>query len=143
MLMLKTIAKNLANKYSTRCHPFEQRVLAEGFRGKFKFVIDKCIMCRACSLKCPTQCLRVEPETGLWAQDLMACVHCGICAEVCPTGCIIMTNVYEGPMTEPTYLEFKCKPKMKKMKANATEEEKQEAVVEAILEKQKEKEEEE
>lgn len=140
MLMMKTIFTNLINKYSTRCHPFEERVLAEGFRGRFKFAIDKCIMCSACSLKCPTKCLRVNPDTGLWARDVMACVYCGLCAEVCPTGCITMTNVYRPPITEPTYMEFKCKPKMKKIKANATEQEKEDAIVEAILEKQQEKE---
>lgn len=138
MRMLKTIINNLTHKYSTRRHPFEQRVLADGFRGRFKFAIDKCIMCEACSRKCPTMCLHVEPEEGLWSREVMACVYCGLCAEVCPTGCITMTNVYRPPITEPTYLRFNVEPrKKKKVKKDATDSEKKEAIAEAILEQQK------
>ncbi len=144
MLMAKTIFNNLMHKYATRLHPVQQRVLPEGFRGRFKFAIDKCIMCRACVLKCPTKCIRIEPDTGLWEREVMACIYCGVCADVCPTGCITMTNVYRPPITEPAYLRFQCKPKpVKKPKGKGGAESAlaKDDIEEAIKEKQKEREE--
>ncbi len=111
MFMSKTILGNLIRKYSTRLHPTEQRVLPDAFRGRFKFAIDKCIMCRACVLKCPTGCIRIEPEIGLWEREVMACLYCGVCADVCPTGCITMTNVYRPPITKTEQLRFMCPPR--------------------------------
>ncbi len=144
MFMTKTILSNLLNKYATRLHPYEQRVLPESFRGRFKFLVDKCIMCRACALKCPTKCIRIEPDSGLWERETMACVYCGVCADVCPTGCIIMTNVYRGPLMETTFLRFNCKArpskKAKGASAALTEEDQQAAVEAAIKAKVKEKE---
>jgi Formate hydrogenlyase subunit 6/NADH:ubiquinone oxidoreductase 23 kD subunit (chain I) len=132
MLMVKTIMKNLFGRYATRLHPFEQKVLPEAYRGRFKFAIDKCIMCNACALKCPTLCISINPDTGYWAREVKGCVYCGVCADKCPTGCITMTNVYKPPITELTIQEFHCKPRVKKGKASASE------VQDAILEKQKE-----
>ncbi|MDL2280087.1 4Fe-4S binding protein, partial [Desulfovibrio sp. OttesenSCG-928-G11] len=111
MFMTKTIFGNLLSKYSTRLHPFEQRVLPDGYRGRFKFVIDKCIMCRQCAIKCPTQVIRIEPEKGVWEREVMGCLYCGVCADVCPTGCLTMTNVYRPPITEPAFLKFNVKPR--------------------------------
>lgn len=111
MFMTKTIFANLLSKYSTRLHPFEQRVLPDGYRGRFKFVIDKCIMCRQCAIKCPTQVIRIEPEKGIWEREVMGCLYCGVCADVCPTGCLTMTNVYRPPITEPAFLKFNVKPR--------------------------------
>ncbi|MDL2291184.1 4Fe-4S binding protein [Desulfovibrio sp. OttesenSCG-928-F20] len=111
MFMTKTIIGNLLKKYSTRLHPFEQRVLPDGYRGRFKFVIDKCIMCRQCAIKCPTQVIRIEPEKGIWEREVMGCLYCGVCADVCPTGCLTMTNVYRPPITEPAFLKFNVKPR--------------------------------
>ena len=141
MFMTKTILSNLLNKYSTRLHPAEQRVLPDGFRGRFKFAIDKCIMCRACVLKCPTKCIRIEPDTGLWEREVMACIYCGVCAEVCPTGCITMTNVYRPPITEPAYLSFQCKPKPVKKAKAASAADSKEQIEAAIKKKQKERQE--
>ncbi len=143
MIMGKTILQNLLSKYATRLHPAEQRVLPDGFRGRFKFAIDKCIMCRACVLKCPTKCILIEPETGLWEREVMGCIYCGVCADVCPTGCITMTNVYRPPITEPTQLRFMCTPRPAKKSKTAAlptdEEEKKLEIEKAIKAKQAEK----
>lgn len=116
MFMTKTIFNNLLKKYSTRLHPFEQRVLPEGFRGRFKFAIDKCILCRNCVVKCPTGVIRIDAEEGIWERAVMGCLYCGVCADVCPTGCITMTNVYRPPITEPAFLSFRVTPRPKKAK---------------------------
>lgn len=116
MFMTKTIFANLMSKYATRLHPFEQRILPEGYRGRFKFAIDKCILCRQCAIKCPTQVIDIDAEKGIWHREVMGCLYCGVCADVCPTGCITMTNVYRPPITEPAFLTFHVKPRPAKKK---------------------------
>ncbi|MDL2316339.1 4Fe-4S binding protein [Desulfovibrio sp. OttesenSCG-928-A18] len=135
--MAKTIINNLLHKYSTRLHPVEQRILPDGFRGRFKFVIDKCILCKQCAIKCPTQVIHIDPEVGLWERQVMGCLYCGVCEDVCPTGCITMTNVYRPPITEPAFLRFNVKPRpAKKAKSGAgADVQENGAVLEAIEEK--------
>lgn len=117
MFMTKTIFGNLLKKYSTRLHPVEQRILPDGYRGQLRFASDKCILCRACAIKCPTKIIRIDPEIGLWEQEVMGCLYCGVCADVCPTDCIAMSNVYRPPLTEPAFLRFNVKPRPKKSAA--------------------------
>lgn len=119
MFMTKTIFANLMSKYATRLHPFEQRVLPDGFRGRFKFAIDKCILCRQCAIKCPTKVIDINAEKGIWHREVMGCLYCGVCADVCPTGCITMTNVYRPPITEPAFLTFHVTPRPAKKKTPA------------------------
>ena len=133
MFMTKTIFANLMSKYATRLHPFEQRVLPEGFRGRFKFAIDKCILCRQCAIKCPTKVIDINAEEGIWHREVMGCLYCGVCADVCPTGCITMTNVYRPPITEPAFLTFHVTPRPAKKKAKS--EVPSEKEIQAALEK--------
>jgi ech hydrogenase subunit F len=123
MFMTKTIFSNLLHKYATRLHPVEQRILPDGFRGRFKFAIDKCILCKLCAIKCPTQVITIDPEKGVWHREVMGCLYCGVCEDVCPTGCIRMTNVYRPPITEPAFLTFHVPPRVKKGKGVETKKE--------------------
>lgn len=131
MFMTKTIFGNLLRKYSTRLHPVEQRILPDGFRGRFKFAINKCILCRACVIKCPTKVIRIDPEVGLWEREVMGCLYCGVCADVCPTGCITMTNVYRPPITEPAFLRFNVPPRPSKKSKEMPQEGEIKAAIEA------------
>ena len=119
MWMTKVILGNLLNKYSTKLHPFEKREMPEAYRGQFKLDSELCIMCQACALKCPTKCITIEPELGLWTQDAMACVHCAVCVEVCPTSCLTMTKEYRSPYIKRMTQEFRCPPRIKKNKIAA------------------------
>lgn len=116
MLMSKTIFSNLLNKYATRLHPFEQRPMPKGFRGRLQFSADTCIMCGLCARKCPTHCITINADTGLWEREVKACVFCGVCAECCPTHSITQTNVYRSPITEAITQHYQCKPRQKKAK---------------------------
>lgn len=120
MFMTKTVLSNLMSKYSTRLHPVEQRVLPEMYRGRFEFIPEKCILCKICSIKCPTKVITVDTETGVWTQDVKGCVYCGVCEDVCPTKCLHLTNVYHEPFTETRpMLSFTAPPRPKKVKAEA------------------------
>ena len=116
MYMTKVILGNLLKKYSTRLHPFEERILPDVFLGRLKFVINKCILCRLCEIKCPTKVIQLDLEAGLWEREVMGCLYCGVCADVCPTGCIIMTNIHRPPIMEPAFQRFHVPPKPSKKK---------------------------
>jgi Fe-S-cluster-containing dehydrogenase component len=49
-----------------------------------------CMHCkeRPCAKKCPKNCFRSDPETGLNILDPENCVGCRACASVCPFGAI-------------------------------------------------------
>ena len=136
MYMTKTILGNLLRKYSTRLYPDEQRILPDAFRGRFKFVIDKCILCRICVIKCPTKVIRIDPEVGLWEREVMGCLYCGVCADVCPTGCIIMTNIHRPPILEQAFLRFNVKPKPSKKGKDSILEGEVEAAIEVKVAEQ-------
>jgi len=131
MYMTKTIMSNLLKKYSTRLHPFEQRILPDGFRGRLKFAIKKCILCRLCEIKCPTKIIHIDAEIGLWEREVMGCLYCGVCADVCPTGCITMTNVHRPPIMEPAFQRFNVTPKPSKKKEQPAQEGEIKAALEA------------
>lgn len=119
MLMTKTIFSNLLNKYATRLHPVEQRAQPPGNRGTLGIIADKCISCRMCANKCPTQVITVNPEAGIWEYKVMGCVFCGVCVEVCPTHCLDMSNEYRRPFLEGEVMRCNVKVRPKKVKAAA------------------------
>ena len=120
MFMSKVVLKNLFSKYATRKHPFVRREQPEGARGMFAFDEDDCIQCGMCATKCPTNCITLDPEKGIWKRSIMACLYCGVCADVCPKKCIHLTNKYRGPVTKEEFLVFHTKPKVKKAKPAAS-----------------------
>ena len=119
MFMTPTIISNLFSRYATRLYPFVPRTV-EGSRGGLNIDIDKCVMCKACAVRCPTNCLTVEAEKGLWEREVMACIYCGVCADCCPTDCISMTIPHNPPMTGPEFSKFQGKPRVKKAAKSAS-----------------------
>ena len=92
MFMLNTVLRNLTNKPATRNYPFEPSHTFPNMRGRLFIHVDKCIFCRMCQLRCPSQCIYSNPERAIWSYDPFECVNCGICMEVCPSKCLFMDN---------------------------------------------------
>ena len=97
MFMTKNLLRNLFSKKATRMYPHVQRPDFEGFRGELHNDIEKCIFCKACALKCPSQCIKVDSKEGIWELDVMACVYCSVCVETCPVKCLSMKAPYRKP----------------------------------------------
>jgi len=90
MFMLNTVLRNLANKPATRNYPFEPSRTFPKMRGRLFIHVDKCIFCRMCQMRCPSQCIYSDPKQAIWSYDPFECVNCGICMEVCPANCLFM-----------------------------------------------------
>ena len=97
MFMTKNLLRNLFRKKSTRLYPVVARPDYEGFRGELHNDIEKCIFCKACAMKCPSQCIKVDSKEGVWELDVMACVYCSVCVETCPVKCLSMKAAYRKP----------------------------------------------
>jgi len=65
-----------------------------GFRGKPRFIADKCIGCGACAQVCPTKAISVtddeERRIELW---LGRCILCARCQRSCAEEAIELTDV--------------------------------------------------
>ncbi|MFB0524858.1 MAG: 4Fe-4S dicluster domain-containing protein [Phycisphaerae bacterium] len=79
-------------------YPYEPSPPPEGFRGKLKVDIDKCIGCAGCANVCPSRAIEVTDFGEGWRRiqfHLTRCISCGRCEEVCPEEAVKLTNQFE------------------------------------------------
>lgn len=117
--MTKNVVRNLFTKSATRLYPFEVRQPFAGYRGRLDNRIEDCIFCKTCQVKCPSQCITVDPKAGTWECDPFACVYCSICVDHCPTKCLFMDNHHRAPSAEREMLRLQGTPRKKKAPTKA------------------------
>jgi ech hydrogenase subunit F len=115
--MTGTILKNLFTKKSTRPYPVVVREPFAIARGELYNVIDECIFCSTCARKCPSQCITVDKEKGLWTCDPFACVYCGTCEEACPTHCLHHKQAWRQVSNQREMITMQGVPPKAKKKA--------------------------
>ena len=98
MHMIKTLFRNIVRRPATRNYPFVKRDTFANSRGRLVNNVEACIFCRACSNKCPSQCISTDPREAFWGYDPFSCVYCGICVEACPTHSLFMLAVHRSPV---------------------------------------------
>ena len=97
--MTKTVLKSLFTRPATLMYPAKPAKKTSLTRGHVKINPDKCITCRSCQRKCPTQAICVEVKEKTWEIDNMRCVVCSVCVDVCPTKCLTMETQYRKVLT--------------------------------------------
>jgi formate hydrogenlyase subunit 6/NADH:ubiquinone oxidoreductase subunit I len=100
MFMTKTVLKNLVTRYATRLYPFHKKEPFSRVKGELKIVMEKCILCGVCQMRCPSQCIVVSKQEKTWQVDPFACVYCGICVDACPVKCLFQEGLYRAPLAE-------------------------------------------
>jgi ech hydrogenase subunit F len=103
--MTKTVLKNLFTRPATLMYPVKPAKKTDATRGHVKIDPTKCITCRICQRKCPTQAICVDVKEKTWEIDQMRCVVCAVCVDTCPTKSLIMDNQYRPAMTARGGLE--------------------------------------
>lgn len=98
--MLPTILKNLFTGYATRLYPVQVREPFEKARGHIRFHEDKCIMCGACALRCPSAAITVEKKQNRLTFYPLRCIVCEVCVHICPSDAIEL--IYKW---RPSYYE--------------------------------------
>lgn len=95
----KTVLKSLFSRPATLMYPAKPAKKTPLSRGHVTIDPAKCITCRSCQRKCPTQAILVEVKEKTWQIDQMRCIVCDCCVEVCPTKCLTMDTQYPVALT--------------------------------------------
>ncbi|MEK6794738.1 MAG: 4Fe-4S binding protein [Spirochaetota bacterium] len=96
--VLGEMISRLSKKAATEMYPFEKPALPENYRGRIKFIPEKCIGCKICVRVCPSFALEVKTigekkyELDNW---LDRCIYCAQCVESCPKDALAISNDYE------------------------------------------------
>lgn len=117
MRMLPTVLRNFFGRSAVRLYPYEAREPFSRARQGLYNNISECIFCSMCARKCPSDCITVDKDAGLWTHDPAACVYCGDCVDACPTNCLAQETTHLPPLTELTITERKGTPPKKKSRA--------------------------
>jgi len=79
-------------------YPYKPAPPPQGFRGKLKVDIDKCVGCAGCANVCPPRAIEVVDLDRGWRKiqfNLTRCICCGRCQEVCPEEAVKLTDEFE------------------------------------------------
>lgn len=119
--MTKTVIKSLFSRPATLMYPAKPAKKTALTRGHVTIDPAKCIACKTCQRKCPTQAIVVEPKEKSWEIDRLRCIVCNCCVETCPTKCLGMDTQYIAAMTarEGVYRVTVAGPKKKEPVAAA------------------------
>lgn len=110
------ILRNLAAPAATRRYPAAVREPFAGVRGEIVNDIAACVFCGRCALQCPSQCLTVDKEAGVWTCDPFACVFCGLCVDICPAKSLLQRAACCAPCRERRTIRLQGTPRKKKDK---------------------------
>jgi NADH-quinone oxidoreductase subunit I len=98
--MARFLPSTLGNLFSapaTRPYPFSVREPFDRARGHLEIDIDKCIFCRICAKKCPSNAIDVDKEVKRWTLAAFQCIICEACVDACPKKALEVKNVYRAP----------------------------------------------
>jgi formate hydrogenlyase subunit 6/NADH:ubiquinone oxidoreductase subunit I len=96
--MASQLIRSLFKKPATMNYPAQKSPMPEGFRGKLKFIPEKCIGCKMCMRDCPTGAIEIVKvgEKKFEAHiNLGKCIYCGQCVDSCVKKALEITPEYE------------------------------------------------
>lgn len=104
--------KHLFHRAVTVQYPDQRLPVSDGYKGKHKLFLDKCVSCLLCAKACPPQCITIETEKGEDKKSKLKkftinynnCLFCGFCVESCNKASLVMTKEYELSYTQKSDL---------------------------------------
>jgi formate hydrogenlyase subunit 6/NADH:ubiquinone oxidoreductase subunit I len=110
--LTKEALSSIFKKPATRKYPFVEASVAESFRGRQVFDIEKCISCGLCSRDCPANAIEMVMVEGRKRPlfHLDKCIFCYQCADSCATNAIRPTKLFELACLDKNVLELRPEP---------------------------------
>jgi NADH-quinone oxidoreductase subunit I len=91
----------------TMRYPEERPVIHPGHRGIHGYKEEDCLLCRACEIACPVDCLVInalgrgkDKLILTFDIDYSKCLFCNLCCEACNPKCLFMTERYDMAATD-------------------------------------------
>lgn len=92
--MARTVVKSVFRKPATLMYPVKSAKITTLSRGHVVIDVSRCISCRICQKKCPSQAISVDPKEKTWQINRLRCNVCNSCVETCPAKCLTMDAHY-------------------------------------------------
>lgn len=90
---LFTVLKNGFKPRTTLEYPEKRKQLNSNFRGKIKYIKEKCVKCGLCKRVCPNKnSIKIDDTLTI---DFSNCIFCGNCVENCPKNALEFTQEFE------------------------------------------------
>lgn len=109
--MLGEVLRHLARVPATVAYPAVPAVSPPEFRGKIRFLAEKCTGCKLCEKDCPSGAVvvsRVGEKRYAAAFQLDRCIYCAQCVDSCNRGALESTAEFELAAFDRAALRVTC-----------------------------------
>lgn len=96
--MVSEVLRGALQKPATVNYPFVKVEMPLNFRGKLRFLAERCIGCKACERDCPSDAIhirKVGDKRFACDFDLDKCLYCCQCVDSCPKDALEATREFE------------------------------------------------
>jgi formate hydrogenlyase subunit 6/NADH:ubiquinone oxidoreductase subunit I len=95
--MLMELLRSIFKKPVTTKYPAQDKLMPAGFRGRIRYIPEKCIGCQICVKDCPSQAITIRKTGDKQFEatiDLAKCIYCGQCVDSCPKKALEVTDEF-------------------------------------------------
>lgn len=106
--ILRQVLHSVIRKPATLNYPAVKSAMPKHYRGKIKFISEKCIGCMMCMRDCPSNAIKIKKigDKRFEAEfDLGKCIYCAQCVDSCLKGALEITDEFELAQLDPTKLK--------------------------------------
>ena len=96
--MVVEVLRNALRKPATILYPFVKIEMPVNFRGKLRFLAERCIGCKACERDCPSDAIHIRKVGDKRFEatiELDKCLYCAQCVDSCPKDALEATREFE------------------------------------------------
>ncbi len=96
--MAGEVLRHVSQKPTTVLYPFEKVEMPEAFRGKIRFLAERCVGCKLCQKDCPSGALTIDKVGDKRFEavfQLDRCIYCAQCVDSCNKDAIESTPEFE------------------------------------------------